>query len=102
GARVETLTQDAIVQTALTIPGTTQVRFTMSSGITIMYDYFFDEWATFTINGTSATLYQGLHTYVNSLGQVFQESPGTYLDATNPVLMSFTTSWISLAGIQGF
>lgn len=103
GARVETLTQGALVNTALTVPGTTQVRFTMNTGVTLMYDYFFDEWGTFTgIPGISSTLFQGMHTYVNSLGQVFQESPGTYLDATNPVLMSFTTSWISLAGLQGF
>jgi hypothetical protein len=103
GARVETLTTEAVVNTALTVPGTTQVRFTMSTGITLMYDYFFDEWGTFTgIPGISSTLFQGMHTYVNDLGQVFQEMPGTYLDATNPVLMAFTTSWISLAGLQGF
>lgn len=103
GARVESFTQNATVNTALTIPGTTQVRFTMSSGVTLMYDYFYDEWATFTgIPGNSSTLFQGLHTYVNNLGQIFQESPGTYLDATNPVLMHFTTSWVSLAGLQGY
>jgi len=90
------------VMTAVNIPGTTQVRFTMSTGITLMYDYFFSAWGIFTLNGISSTLFQGLHTYVNDLGQVFQESPGTYLDGTNPVLMSFTTSWISLAGLQGF
>jgi hypothetical protein len=103
GSRVETLTQDAIVNTALTIPGTNQVRFTMSSGITIMYDYFFDEWGSFVgIPGISSTLFEGLHTYVNTLGQVFQEKVGTYLDGTTPVLMSFTTAWISLAGLQGY
>jgi hypothetical protein len=102
GAPVETLTTGATVMTAVNIPGTTQVRFTMSTGITLMYDYFFSAWGIFTLNGISSTLFQGLHTYVNDLGQVFQESPGTYLDGTNPVLMSFTTSWISLAGLQGF
>jgi hypothetical protein len=74
----------------------------MNTGITIFYDYYFSEWGTFSLDGISSTLFQSLHTFVNALGQVFQESPGTYLDATNPVLMSFTTSWISLAGIQGF
>lgn len=101
GSRVETLTQNALVVSSLTIPGTNQVRFTMSNGIVIMYDYFFNEWGTFNLNGISSTLFQGLHTYVNSLGQVFQEGIGTYLDGTSPVLMSFTTSWVSLAGIQG-
>lgn len=102
GAPVETLTEGALVETALTVPGTTQVRFTMNTGVTLMYDYFYNAWGVFNLNGISSTLFQGMHTYVNGLGQVFQESPGTYLDGTSPVLMSFTTAWISLAGLQGF
>ena len=43
-----------------------------------------------------------MHTYVNSVGQAFQESPGKYLDGTNPTLMSFTTSWLNLAGLEGY
>ncbi len=31
-----------------------------------------------------------------------QETPGQYLDNGNPVLLSFTTSWIALAGLQGY
>ncbi len=32
---------------------------------------------------------------------MFQETPGLYLDNGKPVLMSFTTGWINLAGVQG-
>lgn len=68
-----------------------------------MYDYFFGEWSTFVnVPAVSSTIYQNLHTYVNSRGQVFQETPGQYMDNAKPVLMGFTTSWISLAGVQGF
>lgn len=103
GAPVEAFTQDAKVLSALNIPGTNQVRFTMDSGITLMYDYFYGQWGTFTnIPGVSSTLYQSLHTYINDLGQVSQETPGAYLDNSNPVLMSFTSSWLNLAGVQGF
>lgn len=102
GGPVQSITQDNRVTSAVTVPDTTQVRFTMKSGITLMFDYYFSQWGTFTINALSSTLYQGQHTYLNIFGQVFQESPGTYLDGSAPVLMSFTTSWISLAGIQGF
>lgn len=102
GAPVE-LYNDAIVENAQAIPGTNQVRFVLDSGITLMFDYFFGQWGTFSnISAISATLYQGLHTYLNSFGQVFQESIGAYLDGSNPVLMGFTTSWISLAGLRGF
>lgn len=102
GAPVQTLTTGALVKSALNIPATNQVRFTMDSGITLMYDYYYGQWGTFTgIPGIAGTLYNSLHTYINDLGDVFQETPGLYLDNTNPVLMSLSTSWITLAGIQG-
>lgn len=103
GAPVEALTKNATVQSAVNIPGTNQVRFTLSSGITIVFDYYYQQWNTFIgVPAISSTLFQGVHTYINSFGQVFQETPGLYLDGSNPVVMSFTTSWIHLADIQGY
>lgn len=103
GAPVESFTQGATVQSAVSVPGTNQIRFTLDSGITLMYDYFYGQWGTFVnVPAISSTLYQGLHTYIDSFGQVFQESLGKYLDGSNPVLMSFVTSWLNVAGLQGF
>jgi hypothetical protein len=103
GAPVEAFTKTATVQSAVAVPGTTQVRFTLDSGITLMYDYYYQQWGTFAgVPAISSTLYQSLHTYLNSSGDVFQETPGVYLDASNPVTMQFTTSWINLAGLQGY
>lgn len=103
GAPVQAYTQNATVQSAVNIPGTNEVRFTMSSGITLVYDYYYGQWDTFVnIPAVSSTLYQGLHTYISSLGGVFQETPGKYLDGSNPVLMGFTTGWINLAGLQSY
>lgn len=102
GAPVESFNA-AVVMSAEAIPGTNEVRFILNNNQTLMYDYYFDQWATHTnIKAISATLYQGRHTYLNSLAKVFQEAPGTYIDGSVPVLMSFTTSWINLAGLQGF
>jgi len=102
GAPVE-LYNNNIVKSAQTIPGTNQVRFVLDNNITLMYDYFYQQWGTFTnVFAISATLYQGMHTYLNKYAGVYQESPGQYLDGSSPVLMSFTTSWLSLAGLQGF
>lgn len=102
GAPVEKYNSD-LVESALVIPGTNQVRFTLNSGITLMYDYYYQQWATFAgVPSISSTLYQNLHTFINSFGQVLQETPGLYLDGNNPVLLSFTTSWINLAGLQGY
>jgi hypothetical protein len=103
GAPVELFTQNAIVQSALAIPETNQVRFTLDSGITLVYDYFYGQWGTFVgVPAISSTLYQDLHTFMNNFGKVFQESPGNYLDGSSPVTMSFTTGWLNMSGLQGF
>lgn len=103
GSPVEALTKDAIVQSAVVVPGTTQVRFTLDSGITLMYDYFYQQWGGFEgVPAISSTLYEDLHTFLDSRGRVFQETPGQFLDGANPVLWSFTTSWVNLAGLQGY
>jgi hypothetical protein len=103
GAPVESLTQGATVLSAVNVPGTNQVRLTLDTGITLMYDYYFQQWGTFVnIPAVSSTVYNELHTYIDSLGRVFQETPGVYLDNSSPVLMSFTTGWLNLAGVQGY
>lgn len=103
GAPVEDFTIESQVVSALVIPETNQVRFSMASGVTLMYDYYYGQWGTFTgIPSISSTLYEGLHTFINSLGQVFQENPGSYIDGSNPVLMSFSTGWFNFSGLQGF
>lgn len=102
GAPVEAF-NDQVVTSAESIPGTNQVRFILDNNITLVYDYYFQQWGTFSnIRAISATLYQGYHTYLNSLGQVFKETPGSYLDGSKPVLMSITTSWVNVAGLQGY
>lgn len=102
GAPVEALTKNAIVQSAVSVPGTTEVRFTLDSGITLFYDYYYQQWGTRSVNAISSTLYQDLHTYLNEVGNVLQESPGKYINGSNPVLLNFTTGWINLAGLQGY
>lgn len=102
GADVENLTLGTSVTSAVSIPGTNQVRFTFANGTTLMYDYLYGQWGQFTTNAASSTLYQGLHTYINAAGAVFQETPGVYLDGSTPVLLSFTTAWINLMGLQGY
>ena len=110
GAPVEEYTQGATVLSAINVPGTTQVRFTLDTGVTLMYDYFFQQWGAFTnIPAISSTVYENLHTYLYTTttgGQLFarisQETPGQYLDNGSPVLMRFKTSWMNFAGVQGF
>lgn len=103
GAPVEQFTNVGLVQSAVNIPDTTQVRFTLDTGVTLMYDYFYQQWGTFVgVAAISSTLYQGLHTFLNKDGLIFQETPGVYLDGSVPVLQAFSTGWIAAAGLQGF
>lgn len=103
GAPVEGYNQYSVLSAQL-IPNSTQVRFWISNGTLLMYDYFFKKWSTWTPPaGISDCIFQGQHTYVDATGQVYQETPGLFVDgASTPVLMSFTTAWIKLAGLVGY
>lgn len=103
GVDVSGFTNGATVTSAINVPGTNQVRFALDTGVDLVYDYYFAQWGTFVNKPSiSSTLYEGLHTYLNDLGQVRQETVGTYLDGSQPVLMSFTTSWLNVAGLRGY
>lgn len=102
GAAVEKY-NDIEVKSALSIPSTNEVRFTLANGIVLMYDYYYQQWGTFNgVPAISSTLYQNLHTYLRSDGIIRQQSLTDYLDGSNPVLLSFSTSWLKLNGLQGF
>lgn len=102
GAPVEAF-NSSIVNSANSIPETNQVRFTLNTGETLLYDYYYGQWATFTgVPAISSCIYQGVHTIINKYGTIYQETPGIYLDGTSPVLMSFVTGWIQLQGIAGY
>ena len=103
GQAVENLVLGNTVTAANIIPGTTQARFIMNTGITLMYDYFYKQWGWFTNTpGISATLYQGLHTYLDKYGRILQETPGKYLDVSTPVTLYVLSNWIQLQGLQGY
>lgn len=92
-----------VIMSAKSIPTTNQVRFVLDNNMTLMYDYFYNQWGTFSnVYAISSTLYQNTDTYLNTYGSIYQESPNTYVDGSVPVLMSFTTGWMNIAGLQGY
>lgn len=102
GAPVEAFNEFRVLS-SVNVPGTNQVRFTLDNGKTLMYDYFYNRWGVFVgAPAISSTIYQELHTFIDSYGRVFQESPGKYLDGANPVLISFLTGWLNFAGLRGY
>ena len=102
GAPVEAYNSYSVVS-AIAVPNTTQVRFSLSNGVKLMYDYFYGKWGTFDGVGTvSSTSYLSREASLNAYGQVWHETPGVYIDGQNPVNMSLTTGWLNMAGLQGF
>jgi len=102
GAEVEDFNSQT-VNSANIIPDSNFILFTLNSNTFLMYDWYFKKWGTFVGNSAiSSCIYQGLHTLIDIYGRILQETPGLYLDSSNPVLMSFTTSWFNLAGLQGY
>lgn len=92
------------VTAAACIPGTSEVRFSLNNGTRLVYDLLTNQWSTFSGPVVqSGAIVQGIDTILSNTGQVYQETPGVYLDGTSPVTMGFTTGWINLAGaIQGY
>lgn len=79
------------------------ITFLTSSGLSLVYDYIFDQWSTFTNHeGVSACLYNGTYVYARSDGSVFKEAAGYYLDGTTDFRVLAQTTWLGLAGVQGF
>lgn len=102
GADVES-SNNTVINSSVQPPATNEARFVADSGQWLVYNYYYDQWGYFTGNAAiSSTMYEGLHTLLMPNGEVRQQQPGLYLDGTRPTLITFTTAWIKLAGLQGF
>jgi hypothetical protein len=104
GYPVESYNSYSVISAKL-LSNSTEVRFILSNpGVILNYDYLVDQWGTFTIsNGVDATVYKDSYTYLTSTGVVGVETPGYYKEVDLSLIsLKLTTSWLSLAKIQGF
>ena len=102
GAPVEAYNSDTITSAVL-VAKTNQVRFTLEGGRALIYDYFVQQWGTFTnLYAVDSIIWLGSMTLVRSSGQVLVETSGVYTDAGSPIKLKLTTAWLSFANIQGF
>jgi Tfp pilus assembly protein PilX len=80
-----------------------QVRFTHSDGPTLVYDYFAEQWGTFTNEEClSSVVWQGSYCILRDDGTVLKESSTTWLDAGAWQPMKIESGWISFAGLNGY
>ena len=102
GAPVEAY-NSSTVTSAVLMPSSRQVRFTLDSGVALIYDYLYNQWSVSTgVSATAACVWQGKHVYLRTTGQVMEETPGVYTDDGDFIRLSATTSWLSFAGLQGY
>jgi hypothetical protein len=101
GAEVEAY-NSYTVTSAVLMENVNQVRFSISNGTDLVYDYYFGQWSIFTnISAVDACLFNGVYTYLSSAGLVNQENT-SYTDNGAFIQLSATTSWMSFANLQGF
>jgi hypothetical protein len=102
GAAVEafnTLPVRSVIQT----PGTNEVRFTVSGGNTLVYDFLYEQWSVFT--GPSAidsTVWSGVVHTVSTSGVVSYENQSVFTDNGTAIELRLTTGWLSGGDLQSF
>lgn len=102
GAPVEAFNNYTITS-ALLIPNTNQVRFTTSEGICLVYDYLFNQWATFTNHDAAdSTIFNGVFNFLRPNGPVWQETIDSFTDNSAFIKLRLVTSWLSFGGLQNF
>ena len=116
GAPVEAYNSQTVTSAQL-ISNTNQVRFTMSGGNILVYDYLMRQWSvsiytwlsSFGSYAADSCIWQKQHAFMTSQGFVYVETPGVYEDQTylsttvlNYIAIRALSSWISLAELQGY
>jgi hypothetical protein len=102
GADVEGYNSQSIVNATL-LENVNQVRFLTSSGSTLIYDYYFNQWGTFTNHtGVDACIWKGVYSYLRSDGTYFTESQSLFTDNGAAVTLKIITGWLKLSGLEGY
>jgi hypothetical protein len=102
GAAVEAYNSDNITSATLSAD-VNQVRFTLESGVTLVYDYFVQQWGVFTnSHAVDSLIWNGSTMLLRADGKVLEETSGVYTDDGQPIHLKLATSWFSFAQVQGF
>jgi hypothetical protein len=103
GAPVEAYNAQT-VRRATVLPDRTQVVFLTDSGTTILWDYLFDQWSTFTNHeGYDSAVVEGAYHYLRTDGRMFRETIDEFSDAGTRIRLRLETAWLHmLEHLQGF
>lgn len=103
GAPVEAYNAQA-VRRANVMPDRTQIVFLTDSGSTLLFDYLFGQWSTFTNHeGLDAAVVGNQYHYLRTDGRVYRETIGSYTDAGVRIRVRLETAWMHMQEhLQGF
>jgi len=102
GAPVERFNGQTVVDATL-VDDRNQIRFLTDAGETLLYDYLFKAWGTFTnFIGVDAVLWGDRYVHLRSDGNAMAETRGQYLDLTRNIPLLLETAWIKSAGVKGW
>lgn len=103
GAPVEAFNSQS-VRRATPLPNRTAIVFLTDAGSTLLYDYLFDQWSTFTNHeGQDSAVVNGQYHYMRNDGQIYRETVGAYSDAGTRITLALQTAWIHvLEQLQGW
>lgn len=103
GAPVEAY-NDQTITAATLVNDTNQIRFLTNSGRTLVYDYLFRQWTTFTNHtGVDAVLWKNQdYCYVTAAGTVMKESDTSFTDDGKPFRWLVRLYPVNVGGVQGF
>jgi hypothetical protein len=110
GLAAEAYTVGTTLGPAVLLTNKPQVRWTISGAsdgaCVLVYDYLWGQWSTFKSTGmtaNSACVWGGYWTTSGTGNQLFQETPGVYVDpASQYITVSLTTAWLKVSSLQGF
>lgn len=102
GAPVEAYNAQTITRATL-MPDRTQIVMLTDSGETLLFDYLFRQWSTFTNHeGRDGLVLDGTYHYLRNDGRVFRETPGVFRDDNEHIRSVIETAWLKVNGLQGF
>ena len=106
GAPIEGYLSGATVTAALNVAANSQVRFWLSTGKVLVYDYYLQKWSTFSsANGyyaTSACIWNGVPVTLDTVNGQINVETTTFTDNGATVAMTIETPWIKFEHAQSW
>jgi len=101
GSNVESYNGEQVVSAQL-VPTTNQVRFIMSSGVALVYDYYVKQWSVFTNHpAVDTVIWLDRFCWLRADGVAMREDPSRHDDDGSFVSMKATTAWIDFSTDAG-